>query len=748
MLLILLLCSCASPAGGDAAAAQDESFPDWLQTARFGVLTGSTIGPDVQEHFPDAPLHYYNTMTDMLTALKSGRVDAVGLDEGVYRFLITDDAEIAQVGGKLSEVSMAPIFQKSEKGQALCDQYNEFIRKLKADGTLDQIDAVWFGQDDSLRTVTDYEKLPDVNGTLTMAIDSSLVPFAYMKDGKFVGYDVDIMARFCEAYGYRMQVVGMTFDGILAAVQSGKCDFAASNITITDERAEQVLFGEPDFQSGNVVVVLKTGSDPAAGGQIPPEQLKTARIGVQTGTTYDEIVLNALPDAKIHYFNSYADIIAALESNKIDAFPGDEPVMRLLVAENRKLTILDNELDHFELGIVLPKSAEGEALRDEMNAWLAEMKESGELEALILKWTDGDEKEKILPDYPSFPAPKGTLRMVTEAAYAPMNYVSDNQITGLEVDLAARFCEDNGYGLKVSSMNFDGILPAIQQGKADFAIAAITITDERSESVNFSDPYYTGGTVLVTLKAENGAGSNPGFFEGIAGSFEKTFIREDRWKLFAEGVMNTLIITLLAILFGTALGFGVFMLCRNGNRLANGVTRFVTWLVQGMPVVVLLMILYYIVFGKSAISGIAVSVIGFTLTFGATVFSLLKMGVGAVDRGQYEAAYALGYTNTRTFFNIILPQALPHVLPAYKGEIVSLIKATAVVGYIAVLDLTKMGDIVRSRTYEAFFPLIAITVIYFLLEGLLGFAVKRITVGVDPKKRKPEKILKGVKTDD
>jgi polar amino acid transport system substrate-binding protein len=124
------------------------------------------------------------------------------------------------------------------------------------------------------------------------------------------------------------------------------------------------------------------------------------------------------------------------------------------------------------------------------------------------------------------------------------------------------------------------------------------------------------------------------------------------------------------------------------------------------------------------------------------------MGVGAVDGGQYEAAYALGYSNRRTFFRVILPQALPHVLPAYRGEIVGLIKATAVVGYIAVQDLTKMGDIVRSRTYEAFFPLIAVTVIYFLLEGLLRRAVSRVTVNLDPRRRKPGDILKGVKTDD
>ena len=184
------------------------------------------------------------------------------------------------------------------------------------------------------------------------------------------------------------------------------------------------------------------------------------------------------------------------------------------------------------------------------------------------------------------------------------------------------------------------------------------------------------------------------------------------------------------------------MLCRNGNPVANRVTRFCVWLVQGMPVVVLLMILYYIIFGNVSISGAAVSVIGFTLVFGSGVYGMIKTGVGAVDPGQLEAAYALGYGNRKAFYRVILPQALPHFMPAYKGEITALIKATAIVGYVAVQDLTKMGDIVRSRTYEAFFPLIAVAIMYFILAAILTFFVNRIELRIDPRRRKD--ILDGV----
>ena len=398
----------------------------------------------------------------------------------------------------------------------------------------------------------------------------------------------------------------------------------------------------------------------------------------------------------------------ALESGKIDAFIGEGLVLLQMAHENSNLKILDGKLRPYECGFVLSKDEQGQALCAEINAWLHDMRERGELDRLLRKWTESPESERTVPDYRSLPAPKGILTMTTEGTYPPMNYYRGNECVGMEIELCAMFCEACGYGLNVTTMDFgSGMLAAVQSGKVDFALSGIAITEERKQSVLFSDPYFSGGMMMAVLKGEEdstapeGVGisaSNDrktkglrGFVQETGESFYKTFIREERWRLFAQGTATTLLITLLSILCGTLLGFGVFLLCRNGNPLANHVTRFCLWLVQGMPMVVLLMILYYIIFGKVSINGVIVAIIGFTLTFGAAVFGLLKMGVDAVGSGQYEAAYALGYSRRRTFFRFILPQALPHVLPAYIGETVGLIKATAVVGYIAVQDLRVFG---------------------------------------------------------
>ena len=733
-LLIAFLCGTAS--GEDEITSKEQLNQPGM---KVGVSTGSSSEALAEKEFPKAKIVYLEENTIAYESVAQGKIDAYvferaqmqkAIDNGRKGVRLLDENldESVSIGVGISPVSEIP---------DLLNRMNTFIREIKADGTLDDMLRRWI--------TLEEEEMPDIPPArdpqyhLTVATTGIVPPYSYYAGTKLTGMDIELAYRFAAWLGADVTFKVFDYGAILPAAVTGEVDCIMANLNMTPERQEALPFSEELYEQPVGIMVRH---------QSPLSAMSGKRIGVQTGTTFDEIVLNNIPDAEISYFNTTPDMAAALEANKIDAFAADEPVLRLMAAENDKLTVLEERLDSFDFGFVMPKTTAGKKLCGEINAWLVSMEESGRLDELIEKWTNGPEDEKVVPDYESFPAPKGMLKMVTESGYAPLSYFRGQEPVGLEIDLAAQFCADNGYGLEIENLNFDGILPAVQSEKADFAAAGLTITEERKGSVLFSDPYYTGGTMLAALKTNQLASAGKSFLDSVRDSFNKTFIREDRWKLFARGVLTTLMITVLSILTGTLLGFAVYMLCRNGNRAANAVSRFFMWLIQGMPLVVLLMILYYIIFSKADISGFVVSVIGFTLTFGATVFGLLKMGVGAVDNGQYEAAYALGYSNRRTFFTIILPQALPHVMPSYKGEIVGLIKATSIVGYIAVQDLTKMGDIVRSRTYEAFFPLIAITIIYFLLEGLLGFLVGRIGFNINPKRRKPEKILKGVSDDD
>ena len=483
------------------------------------------------------------------------------------------------------------------------------------------------------------------------------------------------------------------------------------------------------------------------------------RLGVLTGTLMEDAAKKYFPDSEYLLLNSYPDCIAALRSGKIDAYLADESSVKTIHAEQPEIDYIHERLTQNDYCFAFRKNDErSAALCEELNEFIVRSWADGTMQEINDTWFGVDEDRKIV-DMSDLTGVNGTIKVITTSTDMPWSYIKDGKNVGYDIDLVVRFCRDRGYAMELGDVDFSGRIPGIESGKYDFT-TDMNVTPERAEQVLFSKPTSYGGIVLAVLSSDletadapadgtaAAAGSDNSFTERIGASFEKTFLRENRWKLFLQGIETTLVITVLAVLFGTALGFGVFLLCRNGSRVANTVTRFFIWLVQGMPVVVLLMVLYYVIFGNTDISAVAVAVIGFTLAFGSAVFGLLRMGVGAVDKGQYEAAYALGYSNPKTFFKIILPQALPHISNAYRGEIVSLIKATAVVGYIAVQDLTKMGDIVRSRTYEAFFPLISVTIFYFLLEGLIGLLISRIDVSLNPRRRKPEDILKGVRTDD
>ena len=750
----------------DSSAGKTGLLLDDLNGQPIGVQTGTSFGPMMESIFPKSKISYFNSNSDLVTALTSNKIVSFPVDEPVIRYIMGENDKITYIPEYLEPFEFGFVFRKNEDGKKLRDEFNEFIRQVQSDGTLDEMQNIWFGSDESKKVLPALEELPGPNGLLTMATEALYPPFEYVNENKIVGYEIDLAIRFCEKNGYKLEIKNMSFDSILPSIQSGKYNFGCSGFTITEERAESVYFSEPDYFGGVVMAVLNpeksAGPDsgtPAEFGQLPAgkyssfDELDGKKIGVQTGTSFDEMVKNEMPDAKVLYFNNKADMLNALQTGKIDAYAIDEPVIQFEMRQSSDLTYIPEYLDTYNFAYVLVKNEKGEKLRDELNEYLEKITSDGTLREIEERWIHGDESGWKVADYKSFPAPNGIIHVVTEPLYEPFGFIYNGQIVGYEDDVIIRFCEEYGYGLDLISTSYDAILPSIQAGKYDIGAAGMTVTEERAETVLFSDPYFQGGTVLVVKKADEGTSAKEtSRLEAVWAenkeSFNKTFIRENRWKLFLEGVLTTLLITVLSILFGTALGFLLFMLCRNGNPVANALTGVCMWLVQGMPMVVLLMILYYVIFGSSSISGIGIAVIGFTLTFGASVFGLLRMGVGAVDGGQYEAAYALGFSNLKTFFKIILPQAIPHVMPAYKGEIIGLLKATAVVGYVAVQDLTKMGDIVRSRTYEAFFPLIAVTVIYFILEAVLGLIINWITVRVDPKKRNLKNILKGVQDND
>ena len=208
-----------------------------------------------------------------------------------------------------------------------------------------------------------------------------------------------------------------------------------------------------------------------------------------------------------------------------------------------------------------------------------------------------------------------------------------------------------------------------------------------------------------------------------------------RYRLILDGLKLTILISIFAALLGTILGGVVCYMRMSRNVFLSRAAAVYISLLRGTPVLVLLMIIYYVVFASVNINPAIVAVLAFGMNFAAYVSEMFRTSIQSVDKGQKEAGIAGGFTEVQTFVYIISPQALRHLLPVYKGEFISLVKMTSIVGYIAVQDLTKASDIIRSRTFDAFFPLIMAAVIYLLLAWLLTWALGAIEISVDPKRR-------------
>lgn len=225
-------------------------------------------------------------------------------------------------------------------------------------------------------------------------------------------------------------------------------------------------------------------------------------------------------------------------------------------------------------------------------------------------------------------------------------------------------------------------------------------------------------------------------------SFYRTLIYDDRYKYILEGLKNTLVIALFAVLIGIILGILISLVKNrykeNGKgKILNGIANIYVTIIRGTPAVLQLMILYYVIFKKVDINIVIVGIISFGLNSAAYVSEIIRAGIDSVDIGQKEAARSLGLNYKQEMFNIVLPQAIKNVLPALGNEFITLLKETSVAGYIGITELIKASDIIASNTFDYFFPLIIVAIIYLILT--LGLSK---LLGVFERKFKNEKVIR------
>ena len=333
------------------------------------------------------------------------------------------------------------------------------------------------------------EEMDDL-GTVTIGMNAEYPPFEYVnEDGVITGFDADLIDAIAEEAGFDYELVNTRWDGIFVALASGEFDAVISASTITEERAEKVNFSDPYFDAGQVIAV-RADEEEIEG----PDDLAGVRVGVQLGTTGD-IWLTDETEAEVVRFDENTLAFQALANGDVDAAVADSTTAIDIVNSNPEmdLRVLSGVYTDEQYGIAVNK--ERDDLLEAINEGLAAVKASGEYDEIYDKYFGTESKEEV--------DDLGTVTIGMNAEYPPFEYVNeDGVITGFDADLIDAIAEEAGFDYELVNTRWDGIFVALASGEFDAVISASTITEERAEKVNFSDPYFDAGQVIAVRADE------------------------------------------------------------------------------------------------------------------------------------------------------------------------------------------------------------------------------------------------------
>ena len=452
------------------------------------------------------------------------------------------------------------------------------------------------------------------------------------------------------------------------------------------------------------------------------EDLQGKKLAMCSGNgSYIHDIEQELPGITVDYYQNYMDTFISVHDGKDDfsfVFLGVLPGIQQNVDG---LTAIESNI---EIPIVMGFSASDSQLKKDFDKYVDEATADGSIDALAAEWLEGyGSGDKTGFDFTTLPDTNGTFSMALASTNVPAEYLIDGQVAGFEPAVVYDSCQKYGYRAKYIEATYDAVMMGLTTGKYDMGLGYYGYTDERSEGMVFSKPYYTDHVGYVVLD-KTSTGSE-GMLSSVSNSFYKNFLKENRWRLLASGFLITLLITFASAVLGTGVGFVLFLISYR-RKVITRVFNIINDTFESLPALVILMIFFYVIFGSTQIPGSVVSILVFGMMFSFTIFAMISNCVAGVPEGNREAALALGYTSKQALFRVILPQIRQGFVPAYKSAVIALLKGTAIVGYVAVQDLTKGGDLIRSFTFDAFFPLIAVAIVYYILARLLIFALDRI----------------------
>ena len=444
---------------------------------------------------------------------------------------------------------------------------------------------------------------------------------------------------------------------------------------------------------------------------------KKFSIAVERSTPMEAAAAALYPEAELVYINGAMEGLMEVKTGKTDACMGEKNNVTAAVNKGFDGVKIEKgglgEPGRVAVGVALESHLPNAA--GYVSEFIREIKADGVLDDMQRRWMA--EQNYTMPEIRKPENPDKTVVIGTSCLLEPFTFYRGNSPAGLDVELMYRFADWANAELEIKVYDWSGLYAAVASSQVDYVMSNFYI--QETDVMEYSDAYLTMENVLVT--ADGGSAAAGSLWLRIKSSFKRNFTDENRWKTIADGLAATIKITVLSVIFGTLLAFALCIGKRSKNKLTAKILNAVTLVIKGIPMLVLLMVFYYIVFVRAA--AVAVAVIAFSVNFAATVSDIMKESLDGIKKGQWEAAYALGYSHKKAFARIIVPQAMRIFMPSYITAIIAALHMTSVAGYVTIIDVTYAAQLIRAQTYDPFFPLAATALIYLLLTWALSFAL-------------------------
>lgn len=707
--------------------------PQELAGGYAAILAGSKYASECKELLPDTKFILAENREAACSLLISKKIDSMLMEEPLARSCVAmyPEIQIASVINRESYSFAMP------QGSPLYRAVNRILLELKNTGTLGNLISKWCSAEPEKM---EFEKLferddaPMVNGVLRYATTPGNTPLCFMSsDGTMLGLEIEIMRLAAHEFGMELQIIPARSDMLLDMLRSGQVDVAGGMLSPDTGNSENIEFSE-SYYDGGAALVTAIPHDEYVFGITRLSQLAGKRVGVLPFTFAAAELDAKLPDAIPFYASQEQDLFYLLGTEKIDAFVISEPQARRSLPLYPQFIQIPEYITRVDYSFFF--SATRRELSEAFSRQIRAMKKNGMLKNLQNKWMSPASGEAVLPPMGQ-DAPNGVLRMGIQVERVPFSFIRNEKLAGYDLETAQMAAASMGFLVEFIRLNSEDMETALLNGTIDFFATSISAKNTSSGKIVYSEPHYNGGIVAVVPDKTKARKVEMPLFQQIqfllkeqAFSMHRALWKDNHMRQILGGFKTTLILTASAVFFGTLLGIPLCMLRQSKRKRISVPADAFCALLYNIPILILLMGMYYVVLRRFGLSPFAAALVIFILRFMAATCRLYMKALDCIGGVQLDAAKALCLRRTTFFGKVILPQAAAYLAKPFREEIIRLVELTTVVGYISVWDLTKVVSWIRARTYESFFPIAFATLLYFLLSlsliAVISFLSKKL----------------------